>query len=112
LRGRVAAAADERELPSGHSIVTVRVIVDRDVAARRRSRQVVDTIDCVAWRSRVQRSIRTWRPGDWVEVEGALRRRFFRSQGGSASRTEVEVAAARRVRPAAQSPLGHEAADE
>ena len=52
LRGRVAAPADERELPSGDTIVTARLIVDRDSAALGRSTQRVDTIDCVAWRGR------------------------------------------------------------
>ena len=32
-----------------------------------------------------------WQPGDVVEVEGAIRRRFFRAGGGAASRVEVEV---------------------
>ena len=97
LAGRVAAPADERELPSGDSLITVRVIVDRDGTARKRSPQKVDTFDCVAWTARVQRTVRTWDVGDRVEVEGALRRRFYRGTSGPVSRVEVEVHRARRL---------------
>jgi single-strand DNA-binding protein len=98
LCGRVAAPADERELPSGDSLLTVRIIVDRDPAARKRSAQRVDTLDCVAWTARVQRTMRTWHEGDRVQVEGALRRRFFRGVSGPVSRVEVEVQKAKRLR--------------
>ena len=101
LCGRVAAEAQERELPSGDNIVTGRVIVDRDDSALRHSAQRVDTIDCVGWISRVQRSMRSWRPGDQVEVQGSIRRRFFRTPGGPASRVEVEVRSSRKLRSAA-----------
>lgn len=97
LLGRVAAPAQERELPSGDSIMTARIIVDRDDAARAKSAQRVDTIDCLAWTSRVHRSMRNWQPGDRVLVEGAIRRRFYRSDAGSVSRVEVEIRSARRV---------------
>lgn len=97
LCGRVAAPANERELPSGDSIVTMRLIVNRASTARARSTQRVDTIDCVAWTRRVQRSIRTWRSGDHVRIEGAIRRRFFRGESGPVSRFEVEVSAAKRL---------------
>jgi single-strand DNA-binding protein len=97
LCGRVAAPAEQRELPSGDTIVTARVIVDRDNAARGRSAQRVDTIDCVAWGSRVQRSLLRWQVGQFVQVQGAMRRRFFRGQTGPVSRVEVEVTATRRL---------------
>ena len=98
LTGRVAAAPDERELPSGDSVVTVRLIVDREGTTATRSSQRVDTIDCVAWTARLQRTVRRWEAGDEVEVSGALRRRFYRSADGPRSRFEVELAAARRPR--------------
>lgn len=98
LVGRVAAQPLERELPSGDSVVTVRIIVDRVGAAATRSGQRVDTIDCVGWTARVQRAVRRWQPGDEVEIEGALRRRFYRVAEGPRSRFEVEIASARRAR--------------
>lgn len=96
LRGRLSAEAEPRELPSGDLVVTFRVIVER--AAANASRQRVDAIDCAAWTVRVQRSALAWRPGELVEVTGALRRRFRRTAEGATSRFEVEVTRARRVR--------------
>jgi single-strand DNA-binding protein len=97
LCGRVAAAAKERQLPSGDTIVTVRIVVDRDAQAMSRSSQRVDTIDCVAWTGRLQRSIRAWEAGQRVRVDGAIRRRFFRGASGVGSRVEVEVRSAKRL---------------
>jgi single-strand DNA-binding protein len=100
LCGRVAVAPQVRDLPSGDVVMTTRLIVDRDPSTLTRSRQRVDTIGCVGWAKRVQRSMRTWQAGDTIQVEGALRRRFFRTSAGPASRVEVEVHRARRVRKA------------
>lgn len=101
LVGRVAAAPEERTLPSGDRMVSLRVVVDRPAAGRgeRTSRQRVDSVECTVWQPRTRRCVIAWRPGDLVEVTGALRRRFFRSNGGAvASRVEVEVATARVIR--------------
>lgn len=102
LAGRVSGAPEERELPSGDVIVSWRVVVDRPAprrtAASGRS-PTIDTIDCVAWSGRLRRTARGLADGDRVAVEGALRRRFWRGPAGAASRTEVEVAALRRLRP-------------
>lgn len=98
LVGRVAAAPLERLLPSGDSLLTARVIVDRDASAQQHSSQRVDTIDCVAWTVRVQRSMRAWSPGDLVEVAGSIRRRFFRGGSGPVSRVEVEIKQTKRVK--------------
>jgi single-strand DNA-binding protein len=48
----------------------------------------------------VQRVVSRLVPGDVVEVEGSLRRRFWRVGAGAASRSEVEVTRVRRVAPA------------
>lgn len=98
--GRLAAEAVVRELPSGDVLVSFRVVVDRLAASRAgaaaRGRQV-DTLDCSALRAPVRRAALRWGTGDVVELHGALRRRFWRSPGGPASRYEVEVMRARRV---------------
>ena len=99
LMGRVAADPVATELPSGDVVVSLRVIVDRDLSARRPPS--VDTIDCCAWSARARKSVLSWHPGDIVEIEGALRRRFWRGSSGPTSRYEVEVRRARRVSRAA-----------
>jgi single-strand DNA-binding protein len=98
LRGRVSSAPVERALPSGDSILTFRVVVDRERSyMSARSRQRSDWVDCVVWGGRAKRSVPRWQVGDVVEVRGELRRRFFRADGESSSRIEVEVLVARRV---------------
>jgi single-strand DNA-binding protein len=94
LSGRLPADPLERELPSGDTVWTFRVIVRRPGNAARAG---VDTVDCAAYAAGAARSVRSWRAGDEVAVVGALRRRFWRSPTGARSRYEVEVARARRV---------------
>jgi single-strand DNA-binding protein len=62
-----------------------------------KSKQVSDWVDCAAWGGRVRRSVSSWQVDDRVEIEGALRRRFFRDGGGASTRLEVEVLTGRRV---------------
>ncbi len=105
IRGRVTSVPEQRELPSGAVITTVRVSVARArTPMTAGSGQSVDWFDCSAWSARSRRVVGSWVVGDRVEVTGALRRRFFRAGGASASRLEVEVLGARRVRPDPGSP--------
>ena len=105
LVGRLGAAADSRILASGDEVSTFRLVVRR-APSRRPARPaaprspVVDTVDCAVWTAALRKAVRGWQPGDIVEVHGALRRRFWRSAGGPASRYEVEVVKARRVQRA------------
>lgn len=96
--GRLSQDPKERVLPSGDVVWTFRVVVPRP---GRDGRAQVDALECAAWTARVRRAVRGWRTGDVVEVEGAMRRRFFRTGGGAASRVEIEVSRARVVRRAA-----------
>ena len=99
LVGRVSQAPEERVLPSGDTLWTFRLVVQRP-AAGTGSRQGVDALECAVWGGRVRRSVATWGEGDVVEVTGAVRRRFFRAAGGAASRVEIEVAGGRVIRRA------------
>jgi single-strand DNA-binding protein len=102
VTGRVSSAPIERELPSGDRVVTFRLVMAREqTVMTAKSKQVSDWIDCAAWSGRARRSVGSWQVDDRVEVEGALRRRFFRGEGGAASRVEVEVLSARRIERAA-----------
>jgi single-strand DNA-binding protein len=102
LCGRLAAPVEHRELPSGDLLALFRLVVERPPRRRKADDRApsVDTFDCVAWRARVRRSAGGWRPGDVLEVNGTLRRRFWRSPAGPASRCEIEVVTARVVRHA------------
>ncbi|MFN8191161.1 MAG: single-stranded DNA-binding protein [Nocardioidaceae bacterium] len=100
LVGRVSAPAEEKGLPSGDSVWTFRVVVDRPVD-RARPRSSVDTVDCAVWSGRPRRSVRALKAGDVIEVRGAIRRRFFQTASGAASRVEVEVGGVQVIRRAA-----------
>lgn len=98
LAGRISSAPVERELPSGDRVVTFRLVVAReDSPMTAKSKQVSDWVDCSAWAGRVRGRMSTWSVDDHVEVEGALRRRFFRTGAGAASRVEIEVLSGRRL---------------
>lgn len=98
LVGRLSGDPAERTLPSGDVLVSFRVVVDRPRAARRDGAPTIDTVDCVAWRADARRTVGGCASGDVLEVSGALRRRFWRTGAGAASRTEVEVLRVRRRR--------------
>jgi single-strand DNA-binding protein len=99
LVGRVSAAPEQRVLPSGDEITVWRLVVARDQGAGGRPGQ--DTVDCTAWTARARKAAAAWEAGDVVEVEGALRRRFWKTPASLASRCEVEVSRVRRVAKAA-----------
>ena len=119
LVGRLTGEPVTVELQSGDTLVTFRISVPREplagagagAAAATGAKGVsadsgpgqakgrrVDSVPCTAWSPRLRRSILMWRPGDLVEVSGAVRCRFFQAGGATRSRVEVETSAARIIR--------------
>lgn len=94
LQGRLSREPEEKVLPSGDTVWSFRVIVPRGDG----DRPGVDWVDCSVWAGRLRRTVAKWGAGDEVEVEGALRRRFFRVAGQSVSRVEVEASRGRLIR--------------
>jgi len=93
LSGRISGSPEERELPSGDSVVQLRLVVPRTASRGRAGGggATVDTIDVSCWTKALQRKAVRLKPGDLVTIRGALRRRFWRSPGGPASRYDVEA---------------------
>ncbi len=85
LRGRVSAAATTKELPSGDKVVEFRLIVTRE------NREGVDTLDIAAWSVKSRKTALSLAPDEWVEISGAIHRRFWQSPAGLASRWQVEA---------------------
>ena len=105
LVGRVASAGQSRTLPSGDVVTVLRVVVPRPDATRRTTRTpTVDTVECAIWTARLRQRALALPAGSLVEIDGSLRRRFWRTPGGPASRYEVEVRALRRVVATALAP--------
>lgn len=99
LSGRVSGEPRRRVLPSGDTMVSVRLVVPRPERRRRERAATVDTLDCVAWLARPRGVLERLCPEDSVVVSGSLRRRFWRGEHGPMSKVEVEVLQAKRLRP-------------
>ena len=82
LRGWVTTIGVERELPSGETAVQFRIAITRAEGG-------VDTIDIEAWSPETQRVALKLQDGDWVEINGSIRRRFWKASSGLASRWQV-----------------------
>ncbi|NCV59057.1 MAG: hypothetical protein EBY68_05505 [Actinobacteria bacterium] len=91
LRGRVSDAAVEKILPSGDKVVEFRLIVSRIELSG------VDTLDIAAWSAKSRRSALTLKADEWIEVSGAIHRRFWKAPTGLASRWQVEAAEISRI---------------
>mgnify|MGYP003348675159 FL=1 len=90
LRGWVTTIASERELPSGDLVVQFRIAITRPEGG-------VDTIDLERWSAKTRRTATSLKDGEWVEISGSIRRRFWKSGAGLASRWQVEGRELRRV---------------
>ena len=88
LVGRVTSVAEDIELPSETILTRFRIVVPR---AKPTTKTTVDTIDLIAMKSGVQRKARSLAVGDIVEVEGEIRRRFWKAGVSVASRVEIEI---------------------
>lgn len=95
LVGRVSGEVVERELPSGDRLATFRLVVPREGEGT--GRALVDTIEVACWSGRTRQVAGRVEEGTVVAVEGALRRRFFATGTGRASRYEVEAQRLRRL---------------
>lgn len=96
--GRLGSTVHDRELPSGDVVSTFTIVVDRREGSRpSSSRTRVDAIPCQAFRSTLRSRVARLEPGTLIEVEGALRRRFWRSASGLGSALEVDVSQLRKV---------------
>ncbi|MFF5205339.1 single-stranded DNA-binding protein [Streptosporangium sp. NPDC000396] len=94
LVGRLPEAVKVRSLQSGSTLGAWRLIVRRQHRGRGTR---VDTIPCVSFEPDVVAAATDWLPNDVVEVMGALRRRWWGSEGAKSSGYEVEVRSARRL---------------
>jgi single-strand DNA-binding protein len=87
LHGRLASTPVFRDLPSGDVLAVFRVTVARPKGERVR----VDSIECATVKARVHKTLARADTGDDVELFGSLRRRFWRTPSGAASRYAVDV---------------------
>jgi single-strand DNA-binding protein len=84
LVGRSSGPAIEKEVPSGDKVVEIRIVVARD------NRDGYDTLDVALWSASLRKRALTLKNDEWIEVVGALRRRFWKTGKVVASRWQVE----------------------
>lgn len=107
LVGRLSAPPVVKHLPSGAEVVQLRLVVDRPPVTRANApgadsrSPTVDTIDIACWSAESRRRALSCAGTEFVDISGALRRRFWRAPTGVASRYEVEVRKLRVVKRAA-----------
>lgn len=85
VRGRVSSTAVEKELPSGDKVCEFRIVISRA------TREGVDTLDIAVWKAALRRTAKAFDIDDWVEVTGSIRRRFWKTPSGLASRWQIEA---------------------
>lgn len=110
LVGRLSRSPESRQLPSGDEVIQLRLVVRRGPEparsksaaatseAARAARAGVDVIDVTCWSAATRRSALRLAEGDTLEVEGALRRRFYRVGPAVQSRYDVVAGSLRRVK--------------
>ena len=87
LMGRLAADPELRQTPSGVSVTSFRIAVNRTY-----NRDITDWIDIVAWRQQADFVCKYFHKGSMIIVEGSIQTRNYEDKNGN-RRTAVEVVA-------------------
>jgi single-strand DNA-binding protein len=85
LRARVSAPSTLKELASGDKEIGFGLAishVDRDG---------LDTLDIATWSAKSRKRALALKADQWIEINGAIHRRFWQSPTGVASRWQVEA---------------------
>lgn len=112
LQGRISGKPELKKLPSGDKLVQFRLVVDRKLANQRdrgvnnvnkgvkknlkksisaKRKREVDTLDIGVWRKNLQPQALTLIPEQFVKVRGAIRRSFWTTPTGLASRYQIDA---------------------
>ena len=91
LLGRLRGSLTEKNLPSGDKVVEFRVVIARKDKLSKSKKGMVDTIDIAAWSAINRKIAMKLNEHSWVAITGSIRRRFWQSPSGLASRWQVEA---------------------
>jgi single-strand DNA-binding protein len=90
--GRLSSEGEELILPSGDVLLRFRVVIPRPLKMRQAAtKTTVDTLDCYVMGAALRKRVEKFEVGQVVELEGAIRRRFWKAGASVASRVEIEV---------------------
>lgn len=76
IMGRICNDLELKTTPSGVSVLTFSVAVDRQYQADKQNK-VTDFFNCVAWRSEAEFISRFWSKGRMILIEGELQNRKY-----------------------------------
>lgn len=82
LMGRITQELDLKQTPSGVSVLTFSIAVDRGFVKQGEERQT-DFITCVAWRQQADFISKYFAKGRMIAIEGSLRTRTYDDKNGS-----------------------------
>ncbi len=82
LMGRISQDLALKQTPSGTSVLTFNVAVDRNYTKQGEERQA-DFITCVAWRQQAEFINKYFAKGRMIALEGNLRTRTYDDKNGS-----------------------------
>jgi single-strand DNA-binding protein len=91
LIGRLSGSPTEKNLPSGDKVVEFRVVIPRKDKLSKSKKGMVDTIDIAAWSAINRKIAMKLNEHSWIAITGSIRRRFWQSPTGLASRWQVEA---------------------
>ena len=91
LLGRLTADPELRRTPSGVSVTTFTVAVNRSYVKQGGERQT-DFIDVVAWRNTAEFISKYFRKGQMIAVQGSIQTRSYEDKQGN-KRKAVEISA-------------------
>lgn len=91
IMGRLTADPELKTTPSGTSVVSFHVAVDRSYVRQGEERQT-DFINVVAWRKTADFITRYFHKGSMIAVQGSIQTRNYEDKNGN-KRTAVEVLA-------------------
>lgn len=91
LMGRLTSDPELKKTPSGVSVSSFTVAVQRSYVAKSEERQS-DFIKCVAWRNTADFIYKYFRKGQMIAVQGSIQTRSYQDKNGN-KRKAVEVLA-------------------
>ena len=89
LMGRLTAAPELKQTPSGASVTAFCIAVDRRFQQKEGERQA-DFINCVAWRNTAEFITKYFGKGDMIAVTGEIQTRKYQDKSGN-NRVAFEV---------------------
>lgn len=91
LVGRLTADPELRQTPSGVSVTSFSIAINRPYSGKTADRQT-DFIDIVAWRNTAEFICRYFRKGNAIGIDGSIQTRTYTDKNGN-NRKAVEVLA-------------------